>query len=73
MKRIFFILLIACIAQGIMAQPQRRRTQQPTAAQQHNKSNANTITTRAQISFPTLAVIEEDTMPIIPIIATIIW
>lgn len=60
MKRIFFILLIACIAQGIMAQPQRRRTQQQAATQQQNKSNTNTITTRAQISFPTQAVMSED-------------
>ena len=42
------------------AQPQRRRTttqQQPAAAQ---KSNANTMTTRAQLSFPTQATMSED-------------
>ena len=43
------------------AQPQRRRTttqQQATTAAQ--KSNANTMTTRAQLSFPTQAVMSED-------------
>ena len=53
----FFNFLIATA----VAQPQRRRTttqQQQTAAAQ--KSNANTMTTRAQLSFPTQATMSED-------------
>ena len=42
---------------GIMAQPQARRQQAQQKAQQ---SNANNMTTRAQISFPTAAPMDED-------------
>lgn len=58
MRRIFFILLIACLAQTVSAQPERRRAQQKQA--QAQKSNANNLTTRAQISFPTEAHMSED-------------
>ena len=57
MRRILFILLTACMALSVTAQPQARRNQ---ATQQAAKSNANNITTRAQIAFPTTAAMSED-------------
>ncbi len=45
------------MTQGIIAQPQARRQQAQQKAQQ---SNANNMTTRAQISFPTAAPMDED-------------
>ena len=56
MKRILFILLVACLSETIYAQPAARRREQ----QQAEASNANSITTRAQISFPTQAKMNED-------------
>ena len=47
------------MVQGIVAQPQARR-QQAARQAAANKSNAGNITTRAQISFPTAAPMEED-------------
>ena len=55
MKRIILIVCVATVAINAFAQPARRRIQQ-----QGSRSNANTITTRAQISFPTSAPMEED-------------
>ena len=55
MKRIILIVCVATVAISAFAQPARRRVQQ-----QGSRSNANTITTRAQISFPTSAPMEED-------------
>lgn len=55
MKRIILIVCVATVAISAFAQPVRRRIQQ-----QGSRSNANTITTRAQISFPTSAPMEED-------------
>ena len=56
MRRLLTILFIACAAQGLMAQPAARR-QQAAAA----KANAaTTLSTRAQISFPTQAPMDED-------------
>jgi len=55
MKRILFILFIAYLADVASAQPAARRN-----AQQAGKSNARTITTRAQVSFPTAATMSED-------------
>ena len=54
----FFNFLIATA----VAQPQRRRTttQQQSSASAAQKSNANTMTTRAQLSFPTQATMSED-------------
>lgn len=49
------ILLAACIAEA-SAQPAARRRQQ----QQKNESNAQTLTTRARISYPTAARMSED-------------
>lgn len=56
MKKILLILLAACIAETISAQPAARRKQQA----QQNTSNAQTITTRAQLSYPTAATMDED-------------
>ena len=55
MKRKILIVCVATVAISAFAQPARRRIQQ-----QGSRSNANTITTRAQISFPTSAPMEED-------------
>ncbi|MBR4238757.1 MAG: gliding motility protein GldN [Prevotella sp.] len=54
----FFNFLIATA----VAQPQRRRTttQQQSSTSAAQKSNANTMTTRAQLSFPTQATMSED-------------
>jgi gliding motility associated protien GldN len=57
MKKILFIIMLLGMTQGIMAQPQVRRQQAQQKAQQ---SNANNMTTRAQISFPTAAPMDED-------------
>lgn len=57
MKRIIFILFIACMSQAVCAQPAaKRRAQQ----QQQSKSNADNITMRARIQFPTMAPMSED-------------
>ena len=56
MKRIFLIVCVAAVAMSTFAQPARRRAEQ----QKGTRSNASTITTRAQISFPTSAPMEED-------------
>lgn len=57
MKKILFIIMLLGMTQGIIAQPQARRQQAQQKAQQ---SNANNMTTRAQISFPTAAPMDED-------------
>ncbi|MCR5078285.1 MAG: gliding motility protein GldN [Prevotella sp.] len=54
MKRILLIACSAFLALTISAQPAQRRNQQ------RRQSPANTITTRAQISFPTAAPLQED-------------
>ena len=50
--------MIMSLASSVMAQPQSRRQQ--AQQQQKAKSNANNITTRAQVSFPTAATMSED-------------
>ncbi|MCD8288429.1 MAG: gliding motility protein GldN [Prevotella sp.] len=57
MKKLFFILFIACIAVNAAAQPAARRAEQQAQAA---KSNANNLSTRAQISFPTALSMDED-------------
>lgn len=57
MRKILFIFMLLAMALGSQAQPEARRQQ---AAQQKAKSNADNITTRAQISFPTAAPMDED-------------
>lgn len=59
MKKIFFTILFSlftCAVGTISAQPQARRNQQQT----QQKSNANNMTTRAQLSFPTSAAMDDD-------------
>ncbi|MGM9704544.1 MAG: gliding motility protein GldN [Prevotella sp.] len=56
MKQILFILLAVCFTETISAQPAARRKEQ----QKTESSSANSLTTRAQISFPTQAKMDED-------------
>ena len=57
MKKIILLLMLVGLAQGAFAQPEARRRAQQKA---QNKSNANNMTTRAQIMFPTAASMDED-------------
>lgn len=57
MKNIFLFLMLVGLVQGAWAQPEARRQAQQKAKQQ---SNANNMTTRAQIMFPTAASMDED-------------
>ncbi|MFQ7114112.1 gliding motility protein GldN [Hallella bergensis] len=57
MKRIVLMLFIACLTLSATAQPKARRAEQAAREQQSNKNN---MTTRAQISFPTEAKMDED-------------
>lgn len=56
MKRLLLILSIACVTVGLSAQPAARRQQR----QQQRQSNAENITTRARVTFPTAAPMSED-------------
>lgn len=51
------MLFIACLTLSAIAQPKARRAEQAAREQQSNKNN---MTTRAQISFPTEAKMDED-------------
>ncbi|EFA91485.1 gliding motility-associated protein GldN [Hoylesella buccalis ATCC 35310] len=55
-KKLLFISLLLCVVQFAIAQPPARRAQQQRAQQ----SNANTISLRAQLSYPTEAKMTED-------------
>ena len=55
-KNLLFISLLLCVVQFAIAQPPARRAQQQRAQQ----SNANTISLRAQLSYPTEAKMAED-------------
>lgn len=57
MKKLLFLFLICAAALSASAQPEARRQAQQKAAKQ---SNANNMTTRAQIMFPTSASMDED-------------
>lgn len=57
MKKIILLLMLVGLVQGAFAQPEARRQAQRKAL---NKSNANNMTTRAQIMFPTAASMDED-------------
>lgn len=57
MEKIFLLGVLLGMTMGITAQPEARRQAQQKAKQQ---SNANNITTRAQIMFPTAASMDED-------------
>ena len=56
MKRILLILFVTCLVQSVMAQPASRRN----AQQQQPRSNADNMTVRARIDFPTAAPMSED-------------
>ena len=56
MKRVLFILLAVSLAQGISAQSDKRKAEQVAA----KSNNSNTLTIRAQISFPTEVKMNED-------------
>lgn len=57
MKKIFLLVMLLGMALGIQAQPEARRKEAQQKAQQ---SNANNITNRARIMFPTAAPMAED-------------
>lgn len=57
MKKIILLLMLVGLVQGAFAQPEARRQAQQKA---QNMSNANNMTTRAQIMFPTAASMDED-------------
>ena len=57
MKKIILLLMLVGLVQGAFAQPEARRQAQ---RKDQNKSNANNMTTRAQIMFPTAASMDED-------------
>lgn len=56
MRRIVFISILLAFMQAVNAQPQARRQ----AQQKTQQSNANNMTMRARIMFPTPATMEED-------------
>lgn len=57
MKKSIFIICLTLFALSAVAQPPRRRAQQQ---QQSKQSNAQNITTRSRISFPTMEAMPED-------------
>ncbi len=57
MKKILFIFMLLGMVQGIIAQPAAKRKQMQQKAQQ---SNADNITLRAQLYFPTALPMDED-------------
>ncbi len=57
MKKWFIILCMTLVVAQVVAQPAARRNEQAAAA---TKSNANNLSTRAQISFPTALQMDED-------------
>lgn len=56
-KKIFLLATLLGLTLGVAAQPEARRQEQLKAQQ---KSNANNMTTRAQIMFPTAASMDQD-------------
>ena len=56
MKRLLSIFLLVCVAVGMAAQPASRRQAQQTQP----RSNANNVTNRARLTFPTMAPMSED-------------
>ena len=53
-------MMAVCLSQMTSAQPQARRQQQQAQQAQARKTNADNMTTRAQISFPTQAKMSDD-------------
>lgn len=65
MKKLLFILFIASLALSVNAQPAARRTTSGNGTGDkkqttESKSNANNLTTRAQLSYPTAVNMSED-------------
>ena len=58
MRKILIVVFALIAVQGAFAQSAKRRAEQ--AAEQERKSNKNQLSTRAQISFPTQAEMQED-------------
>lgn len=58
MRKILIVVFALMAVQGAFAQSAKRRAEQ--AAEQERKSNRNQLSTRAQISFPTQAEMQED-------------
>lgn len=58
MRKILIVVFALIAVQGAFAQSAKRRAEQ--AAEQERKSNRNQLSTRAQISFPTQAEMQED-------------
>ena len=58
MKKILFLFLLLGMVQGIWAQPEARR--QAAAQKKAAQQNGDTLTLRAQISFPTALPMDED-------------
>lgn len=56
MRKALIMTLLCCLAQGAIAQPAARQREKEKAA----AKSANSLTTRAQISFPTSAEMDED-------------
>lgn len=54
MRRILFVLFVACLAETLTAQPAARRQAQ------QKQSNRQTVSTRSLVSFPTSATMSED-------------
>ena len=58
MRKTLFILILACLAaDSLYAQPAARRKEQQ---EQQQKSNATSVTTRSQVSFPVAETMSED-------------
>ncbi|MGN0216557.1 MAG: gliding motility protein GldN, partial [Prevotella sp.] len=58
MRKILIVILALLAVEGASAQSAKRRAEQAEA--QARKSNQNQLSTRAQISFPTQAEMQED-------------
>lgn len=56
MRKALIMMLLCCITEAAVAQPEVRQREQKQAA----TASANSLTTRAQISFPTTAEMSED-------------
>ena len=57
MRKLYFMLFLAVLSMNVSAQSALRRAEQATKAQ---KTNADNVTLRSQISFPTAAGMNED-------------
>lgn len=61
MKRILFMMMVACVASSVVAQPRARRNQQQTQQQQRQQTqNGQGVTMRARLMFPTAIDMPED-------------